>query len=594
MQSIDNPTTPGERASSPEFRAWSATALASGLFSLFLGLAMLLGHVSTKAEDPLKSPELRQQKDKLRENPKDEQTKQRIREIDLTVRTTYFRQLSRMSLGIYLVIGGVGVFLFATNRVLKCLRRPPLPGGPSQDLETRTLRDRLLGRWAVAGTGLIICGLLLTLSFAVQTPSISAETKRGDGNSSEANAAAKPDALPIEELRRNWPRFRGVDGNGLSASTNAPREFETASGKNVAWKVPSPAIGFNSPLLVGDRLFFSGGDASLREVFCLDAKTGATVWRQAVTNVPGSPAKPPEIPESTGYCAPTMASDGKRVYVIFATGDVAAFSLAGQRVWARSFGPLDNPYGHATSLAMRQDRLILQLDQGDSEAGKSKLIALDGRTGQTLWQKPRKVGGSWATPLVVEAAGKPQIITLAVPWAISYSALDGSELWRAECLNGEITPSPTFAGGYVLIPSPAEKLAAIKPDGQGDVTKTHIAWACEDNVPDVTSPASNGDLVFMLTTSGTLSCLDVKDGKKLWEHDFETECHASPGISGNHVFVFSQKGTAIVVEAGRQFKELFRTELGDMFHASPAFSPNHIFLRGVTNIWCLGPKEANL
>jgi len=230
----------------------------------------------------------------------------------------------------------------------------------------------------------------------------------------------------------------------------------------------------------------------------------------------------------------------------------------------------------------------VQLDQGDSEDNKSKLYALDGRNGQVVWQRPRKAGASWATPIVIEAAGKWQVITLAVPCVIAYAATDGAELWRAECLNGEITPSPVFAGGLLLVASPSEKLLAIRPDGQGDVTKTHVVWASEDNVPDVTSPLSNGELVFMITTSGMLTCLDAKDGKKLWDHDFEMEFHASPSLAGDRLYLFSQKGTAVVVEAARQFKELFHAEMGDAFHASPAFAQGRIILRGITNVWCLG------
>ena len=189
---------------------------------------------------------------------------------------------------------------------------------------------------------------------------------------------------------------------------------------------------------------------------------------------------------------------------------------------------------------------------------------------------------------VTEAAGKGQIITLAVPSVIAYATTDGTELWRADGLNGEITPSPVWAGGLVFVPSPSENLRAIRPDGQGNVTKTHVAWTNEDNVPDVSSPLSNGDLVFMMTTAGMLSCLDAKDGKKQWDHDYETEFHASPSLAAGRLYLFSQKGTAVVVEAGRQFKELFRTEMNDGFHASPAFAEDRIFLRGLTNVWCLG------
>jgi outer membrane protein assembly factor BamB len=157
-----------------------------------------------------------------------------------------------------------------------------------------------------------------------------------------------------------------------------------------------------------------------------------------------------------------------------------------------------------------------------------------------------------------------------------------------DCLNGEVTPSPIFAGGLVIVASPSEKLLAIRPDGHGDVTKTHIAWSSEENVPDVTSPVSNGELVFTLTTGGLLTCFDLKDGKNLWQHDFDTECHSSPGIAGSNLYILGQHGTSAVVAAARQFKEIFRTEMPDSFHASPAFADEHIFMKGITNLWCIG------
>jgi outer membrane protein assembly factor BamB len=422
--------------------------------------------------------------------------------------------------------------------------------------------------------------------------SLGAGEVSGAGELHPTDQAKAIDAAPLQELRQNWPRFRGADGNGSSILTNLPASWDAKTGAGIAWKVPAPAGGFNSPIVWGDRVFFSGGDAKKREVFCLDGKTGQTLWRQPVVIAPSGTGPAAEVPESTGYAAATMATDGRRVYVMFANGDCAALTLDGKPAWSKGFGALKNPYGHATSLATWQDRLIVQLDQGDSEDNKSKLYELDGRTGQIIWQRPRSVGASWATPIVIEAAGKAQIITLAVPCVISYAATDGAELWRVECLNGEITPSPIFAGGLLFVASPSEKLVAIRPDGLGNVTKSHVVWTNEDNVPDVTSPTSNGELVFAVTTAGMLTCFDAKDGKKQWEHDFDTECHASPSVAGSRLYVFSQKGTAFVVEAARQFKELFRTEMGDGFHASPAFAQDKIFLRGVTNMWCLGTAAA--
>lgn len=576
--------------------AWKQIVWVAGVFVVLLGLGMLVSHWRITNNDPLKSPQLKEAKARLQLNPADEPLKQQIRVLDLQLRQSHLRHRARMQWGGWMLLGGVAVFLVAATRASASQRQfPPLE--PRPEAASQAGGASANARWAVAVTGVAVGALLLGLSLGFRTalPQGATEMAKllGPGAATSADAqspagqAVAPDAAPVEELRQNWPRFRGYEGGGIVATSNTPAQWDVSTGAGLAWKTAAPASGFNSPIIWGGRVFFSGGDEKQHEVFCLDLKSGQLLWRQPVTVAVPPGATPVSVPESTGYAASTMATDGRRVYVMFAGGELAALTLEGKLVWAKSLGPLKNQYGHATSLTTWRDRVLVQLDQGDTDDNKSKLYALDGRTGQVVWQRPRKAGSSWASPIVLEAAGKAQVIALAVPHVIAYAATDGAELWRAECLNGEVTPSPIFAGGFVLVVSPSEKLLALRPDGQGDVTKTHIAWTAEDNAPDVTSPVSNGELVFTLTTPGLLTCFDAKDGKKQWEHDFEFECHSSPSLAGNRVYVLGQKGTAVVVEAARAFKELFRTQLPDAFHASPAFVDGKMVLRGITNVWCI-------
>ena len=572
--------------------AWRIARVIAVVFSVLVSVVMLLGHLNSDAIDPLKSPALNALKEKLRLDPAGEPIKQQLRQLDLQLRSRYFRQLAQSTSGAYLLLGGIIVFIVAATRCARYRKQPPMPRprtGPALDVAMAAK----FARWSVSAAGVGVAGVILLLSLGGTTAVPEQPGGQSLGKAQPGPGSATSDAASEDELRRNWPRFRGPGGNGVSEATNLPANWDTKSGAGIAWKTPVPAAGFNSPIIWGDHFLFSGGDSAKREVFCYDTATGQLAWRQAVVNVPGSSSKPAEIPETTGYAASTMATDGRRAYVIFATGDVAAFTLEGKPLWSKSFGPLKNPYGYASSLATWKDRLIVLLDQGESEDGKSKLYSLDGRTGQVIWQTPRKVGSSWATPITFEAAGQAQVVALAIPWAISYGLTDGVELWRVECLSGEVTPSPIFAGALALVPSPSEKLLAIRPDGHGDVTKSHVAWSTEENVPDVTSPVGNGELIFTLSTPGVLTCFDAKDGKKQWEHDFELEFHSSPSLDGNRLYLFGQKGVAIIAEAGRQFKELFRTQMDDVFHASPAFAPDKIILRGTTNLWCLAssPKK---
>ncbi len=563
--------------------AWRYAAWIAALFCVALGGMLVFGHVTTRQQDPLKSPELKQLKEKLRSSPRDEALKERIRQLDLQLRKTYFHQLARTETGIWLLLGGAAIFVVSLRQTQKARAQLPIPGEPATPQEMD--RSRSAARFGVAA---VACAVAVGFAVSSTGPgkALPERPEQIDKLLGGTTTAEVQPPVPIEEYRRNWPRFLGPNGNGHATSAKPPTSWDVAASSGIRWKVPITVAGFNSPLIWGDRVLLSGGDATKREVVCVDLKSGQTLWRKAL-NAPAN-GTPPEIPESTGYAPCTMATDGRRVYAIFSNGELGAFSLDGAAVWVKNFGGLANAYGHAISLATYKERLIVQLDQGESEQGKSRLYAFDGATGNVVWQKPRQLGASWASPVVFEAAGTTQILTLSLPLAIAYAAEDGAELWRAECLNGEVTPSPIFAGGLAFVASPTDRLLAIKPDGRGDVMKTHVLWTSEEDVPDVTSPASDGELVFTLSTSGLLIAYDAKDGKKQWSHDFEMEFHASPAIAGGHVYLFSQKGDCFVVEAARTFKQVSHTSMPDSFHASPAFIGNWIVVRGMTNLWCLG------
>jgi len=129
---------------------------------------------------------------------------------------------------------------------------------------------------------------------------------------------------------------------------------------------------------------------------------------------------------------------------------------------------------------------------------------------------------------------------------------------------------------------------SIRPDGRGDVTKTHIQWSFDEDIPDVTSPVGNGELIFFVSTHGGLTCIDAKDGSKVWTQDLEFECHASPAIAGGHLYLFGQEGSVVIAEVARQYMEVFRTKMPDSFHASPAFVQDSIVVRGMSSMWRLG------
>ncbi len=275
----------------------------------------------------------------------------------------------------------------------------------------------------------------------------------------------------------------------------------------------------------------------------------------------------------------------------FPTGDVAAFDFNGRRLWYKSLGVPDSAYGYASSLETYEKLVIIQYDQGDGSEGKSKIIALDGVTGQVAWEAKRDLPNSWATPVVVDVAGKPQLIAMADPNMIAYDPATGKEIWRAECLGGDLAPSPIYAGGLILAIQPYSQMVAVKPTGQGNVTETHVAWKMEEGGPDICSPVSDGKYVYLLESADLLICCKVETGEKLYEQEIKGDFRASPSLVGDKLYMLDMKGVMHIVQTGPEFKELGKCELGEECYASPAFADGRIYIRGTENLYCIGQAQ---
>jgi outer membrane protein assembly factor BamB len=551
--------------SSPLYRSLVLTGWIAGMFCLAVCGVMVYEHVAAATKDPWKAPQLMALMEKLAAEPKNQALQEEIRQLDLKYRQNYRHRLALDKTGGWLLVGGALTLVLAAGKAAALKKAVPLPE-PKPDGGGQFQKAAARARWSVAGVGLVVTGSLVVVGLANTSvlPSSQAAWQKALGQPGGAEAAVEDAASPAE-FQTNWPRFRGWDGSGAVAW-----EMKTMPG--ILWQTAIGAPGHSSPIVWSDRVFISGGTEARREVFCYNATSGALLWRQAIEKVAGSPAKAVEVPEDTTYAASTMATDGRRVYAIFGNGDLGALNFDGSVAWTKYVGPWRNSYGYAASLAVWGNDLVAQLDSGDTQAQGSKLISLQGASGRVLWERSRPVPASWATPIVIEGAGKKQVITVANPWVIAYAEGGGEELWRAQLLENEV----------------------VRPDGTGDVTKTHVAWTTEENVPDITSPAGSGEFVFTATSGGVTTCFEVKDGKKIWETDLETEVQASPGIMGGRLMILGTKGTLVALQAGREKHELGRIQLPDKFEASPAFANGRVFLRGATNLYCLGPESAKL
>jgi outer membrane protein assembly factor BamB len=578
-----------EQAARPSIgRAWYRTsvgvAIIGGVFSLVVCVLLLSNHLHVKTSDPLNSKKLNDLRVSLLRQPGDDSIKEQIRALDLQLRREYFRRREFSRRGSYLLIGSISVFLMGVKYAVKYREKLPMPQ-PIREDESRNAR---LARWSVGIFGATIGGIALVFSILGTGYRIPDSGIRHPASSIQTYPSQ-------EEIKKNWPRFRGPGGLGISAYTNIPSSWNGNTGEGIIWKTPIPLPGVNSPIVWDERVFLTGADEERREIYCFDANSGEMLWQRAVENIPFSSPEPPEVSEDTGFAAPTAATDGQRVYAIFADGDLVCFDFNGKQIWSRNVGPFDNMYGYASSLAMYKNLLLVLLDQGQAEDELSELIAVEATTGRTIWSARRPVPNSWASPIVTDNGEREEIITCGNPWVIAYEPTTGKELWRVECLGGDVAPSPIYATtggdarttGLVFVTNAYEVLAAIRLGGQGDVTDTHIVWTAEDGLPDICSPLSNGELVFLLETYGLLTCYDARNGTKVWEEDLVETFKASPSLVGDRIYLMTEDGIMIIIKADREFKEIGRCELGEAANASPAFMDGRIYIRGEENLYCI-------
>ena len=563
----------------------AGAAIAAGVF--FVIAAGLMIHNAYRMRDVnlLDCPELTALRSAVRADPENADIQQRFREADRRVRIEYFQRRDFSHRGAWLLIGSLAAAVGALQ--LRHEVRKRLPDRPGADPGVgQARRAARRSRWSVAAVGGALCGVLLGWAAGIDRADLAAlrDAIVAGGGSGSPPAGKAPTTA---QAAGNWPRFRGPGGGGVWTHGDVPASWNGPSGEGVLWKSPVPLPGKNSPVIWGKHVFLTGANESRREVYCFDADTGKRLWTQPVFVAGGPTEKPNVMEDDTGFAAPSAVTDGRYVCVMFANGDLACFDVAGKRIWAQSLGLPDNSYGHASSPLIWQDRLIVLFDQGADDDDESSLLAFSLATGDEVWSTDREMANSWGSPIAITAAGRDQIITGADPWVIAYDPRDGSEIWRAKCLGGEQGPSPIFAGGLVYTVNTEAPLAAIRPDGADDVTATHCLWRADATLPEICSPVSNGQRVWILVDSD-LTCFDAKTGKKLYEHEFEASFVASPSLAGGKLYLLSESGIMHVVAAGEKFELLHKSPLGEKTYASPAFGKGRIYLRGAKHLYCVG------
>lgn len=559
-------------------------ALVAALLVVVVSVLLIADHVRLLNMDPLNDPILLELRNDLAQSvDHDQAVVEQIRTYDLYARRAFFSNQQQRQSGGFLLLGGAVICLLAMK--FSRMWKPRLPEvGKSDRVDHWELNQ--LFRQLMAATAVFLIVISLFFSFFVQSD-LTTLLKQKQAEV-VATSVVEPDVeqlillFPtptklIPQMKDNWPSLRGPGGIGIAKNGRFPMSWDVGSGIGVLWKEEIPVHGFNSPIIWENRLFYTGGDEEGFEIFCHDAYTGDLLWTAMVEPT----VELPEISEDTGFSAPSMATDGKRVFAIFATGDIAAFDFEGKLVWNRNLGLPKNPYGMGSSLISDGIRLFIQYDHQEDQ----KVIALDCVTGDVLWETAR-THISWASPVLIETVAGMQLILNDEEFVTSYDPASGSVLWQVSCLGGEVAPSPAFNGeDIVFVANEYAQASALRLNGG----TPEILWQYDEYLPEIASPLATKDRFYIATTAGDIICLDALTGDVKWEQEFDEGFNASPILAGNHIYAVDVAGVVHILDANTDVcHEITAIEMGEPVYATPGFVGNRIYIRGDEFLYCIG------
>ena len=415
----------------------------------------------------------------------------------------------------------------------------------------------------------------------------------------------------------DWPQFRGPNGQGTIAEAKIPLTWSET--EHVAWSAAVAGKGWSSPVVLGDQIWLTtgvesppspeqieqrfkesglaaedfkrrqvAGNLSLRAV-CFDLASGKLQHDIELIQTD----RPAAIHTGNSYASATPVIEPGRLYCHFAQGTCCLDIEAGRVLWKREFA-VDYSVGCGSSPMVHGDLLVVPCDGIDQQF----VVALDKHTGKTVWQTPRppiraadgQQKKAYSTPLLVEHDGREQLIIPGAQWVISYEPATGRELWRVDHGVGfSNVPRPIFGHGMVFICTGfgSKELWAIRVDGEGDVTSTHVAWKQNSQIPTNSSPVLVDDMIFLVSDVGIAGCFDVKTGEQVWKQRIGMNFSASPIAVGNRVYFFSHEGEIITIAAAREYQELARGRIDGQIMASPAVLKDRLILRSDTKLYCI-------
>ena len=417
-------------------------------------------------------------------------------------------------------------------------------------------------------------------------------------------------SVTAEASAENWPGWRGPRGDGTSLEQGIPSVWDGETGQNIRWKVELPGTGHSSPVIWEDRVLVTAclEDSLERVLICLDRHSGKKLWQKTVLK---SLLETKHILNS--FASSTPATDGELIFVSFLEVDgrtipapnvgkprpitpgemvVAAYDFDGNEKWKVTPGEFISAHGYCSNPVLYRDTVIVN---GDHD-GDSYIVALNRETGRTVWKQKRANGiRSYVTPLIREIDGRKQMVLSGSEAITSFNPEDGSVFWTVDGPTEQFVASMVYDGEYFFMAAgfPTHHVVAVKPDGSGNVTETHVKWHSTDAKCYVPSPVLCSGLLFVADDRGTASAFEAKSGEKVWRERMGNHFSTSLLTNAGRVFFVADNGITKIVDPGTDSESgtpriVAENPLGESTYASPAIAHGNLFIRGEKHLFCIG------
>ncbi len=393
-----------------------------------------------------------------------------------------------------------------------------------------------------------------------------------------------------------WPEFRGPTANGYAGTEHFATTWEETT--NIRWKVPLHGRGWSSPVIWDNQVWLTTATPDGHEFFFFffDRATGKTLFDKQLFTC----AEPSEIHVTNSYASCTPAIEAGRVYLHFGSYGTACVDTATfKTLWERTDLPCEHFRGPGSSPILYQGLVILHYDGFDYQYA----IALDKKTGETVWKVDRTVDygtddgdikKAFSTPLIVQHAGRDELISPTSKATISYDPATGRELWRVRYEGFSVATRPITANGIVYLNSGFGRadLFGVALGGEGDITTSHVKWKATKSISSKPSHLLIDDKIYVTHDSGTASCIAAKTGETIWQQRLGGDFSASPIYAGGLIYCFNEQGKGFVFKPGEKFEKVAENELADGCMASPAAVNGELFVRTKSALYCISAAEA--